>query len=120
MQGAILMLVAVTGLGCQNKPIDSTDPPAVLTPAPASPSPEAPAAETTASESPEAPAAETTATPPAYPRYFPETYPDVEDIYSTHLGSLYATFYSFVFGHDPGIPSAQEIEASVIGNGTEP
>ena len=120
MQAAILMLVALTGLGCQNKPIDSTDPPAVLTPAPASPSQEAPAAETTASPSPEAPPAETTATPPPYPRYFPETYPDPEAVYGDPLGILHATLYSFVFGHDPGIPSAHEIEASVLGNGTEP
>ncbi len=133
MQGAIVMLLALTGLGCQNKPVDSTDLPAVLTPAPATPSPEAPAAATTAipspetqaaattaSPSPETSAATTTATPPPYPRYFPETYPDIEELYSTHLGSLYATFYSFVFGHDPGIPSAREIEASVLGNEGSP
>jgi hypothetical protein len=106
MHGAILMLVALTGIGCQNKPVDSTDLPPVLTPAPASTSLEAPAAAATTS-------------PPPYPRYFGPTYPDVEEMYSTHLGSLRATFYSFVFGHDPGIPSAAEIEASVFGDGPE-
>ena len=106
MHGAVVMLVALTGLGCQNKPVDSTDLPAVLTPAPVSPSLEAPTAATTS-------------TPAPYPRYSLEAYPDVEEMYRTHLGSLHATFYSFVFGHDPGIPSAHEIEASVYGNRTE-
>jgi hypothetical protein len=108
MQAAVVMLMALTGLGCQNKPVDSTDMPSVLTPAPAPASP-----------SPEAPTTETTATPPPYPRFFPEAYPDIEDLYSTHLGIMSATLYSFVFGHDPGIASAQEIEASVLGNEVE-
>jgi hypothetical protein len=105
MQGAIVMLMAMTGLGCQNKPVDSTDLPAVLSAAPASPSPETPTAATT----------ETT-TPPPYPRFFFETFPDPEAVYSDPLS---AALYSFVFGHDPGIPSAQEIEASALGTGTE-
>lgn len=104
MHGAILMLVTLTGLGCQNKPIDSTDLPAVLTATPESPAPEAPASATTA-------------TPPPYPRYSPETYFDPEALYSDHLSALHATLYSFVFGHDPGIPSAREIEASALGTG---
>jgi hypothetical protein len=107
MQGAIVMLMAMTGLGCQNKPVDSTDLPAVLSAAPASPSPETPAAATT----------ETT-TPPPYPRYLFETFPDPEAVYSDPLSAVHATLYSFVFGHDPGIPSAQEIEASALGTGT--
>ncbi len=119
MQAAILMLMALSGLGCQNKPADSTDLPQVLAPASsaASPAPEAPvaAASSAASPAPEAPTTETTTTPPPYPRYFPETFPDIEDLYSTHLGIMTATLYSFVFGHDPGIASAQEIEASVWG-----
>ncbi len=119
MQAAILMLMALSGLGCQNKPVDSTEMPQVLAPAPSatSPAPEAPVAPapSTGSPAPEAPTTETTATPPPYPRYFPESYPDIEDLYSTHLGIMTATLYSFVFGHDPGIASAQEIEASVFG-----
>jgi hypothetical protein len=104
MQAAIVMLMALSGLGCQNKPADLTDLPPVLAPASSAESP-----------APEAPTTETTTTPPPYPRYFPETYPDIEDLYSTHLGIMTATLYSFVFGHDPGIASAQEIEASVLG-----
>ena len=101
MSPAIVMLVALSGLGCQNK-TDSRELPVVLSPAAASPSPEVHSASTS---------------PPPYPRYYPESYPDPEDLYNSRLGCLRATLYSFVFGKDPGIPSASEIEASVFGYG---
>ena len=97
---SFLMLVALSGLGCQNKTADQVDLPTVLSPAPASPSIVAAPAGTT---------------PPPYPRYYPENLPDVEEMYSNHWSSFHATLYSFVFGHDPGIPSAREIEESVFG-----
>ncbi len=105
MSYAFVMLVAATGLGCQNKPVESSDLPAVLSAAPAAPSVESNAA---------------SATPPPYPRYFPESYPDAEANYANWCSSLGATLYSFVWGHDPGISSASEIEASVFGYGDAP
>jgi hypothetical protein len=102
MSYTFVMLVVVSGLGCQNKPAPSSDLPVITNAAPASPSVEALSGSTT---------------PPPYPRYFPETFPDPEAAYSNHLSSLRATLYSFVFGKDPGIPSAREIEASVYGYG---
>jgi hypothetical protein len=131
MSHAFVMLMALSGLGCQNKPVNSSDTPAALTPAPVNPAQEAPAAGPVpspaapaagTSASPEAPSPSTGAapeapstgmTPPPYPRFFAEPYPDIEALYSTHGGILYATLYSFVWGKDPGIPSASEIEASV-------
>jgi hypothetical protein len=102
MSPALVMLVALTGLGCQNTAGNSSDLPTVLNPPAISPPPEVFSSSTS---------------PPPYPRYVPETYPDLEAMYSDHLSSLRATLYSFVFGHDPGIPSAREIEASVFGYG---
>jgi hypothetical protein len=136
MSHAFVMLVALSGLGCQNKTGDSSDPPAALVPTPASPAQDAPAAIPSPAQaapaagtspspeassagmatSPEAPAASTT--PPPYPRYFTEPYSDPEALYSTPSGCLYATLYSFVWGKDPGIPSAAEIEASALGYGS--
>jgi hypothetical protein len=135
MSHAFVMLVALSGLGCENKPGEPSDPQAAPSPAAASPAQEAaPAAASPAQDAAggtstpavEAPAAIPTAppvttplsaSPPPYPRFYPETFPDVEDLYSTHAGRMYATFYSFVWGKDPGIPSASEIEASALGNG---
>jgi hypothetical protein len=100
MSCTFVMLVALSGLGCQNKPGDSSDVPVVLNPAPESPSPEALSGGTS---------------PPPYPRYYPETLPDIEAMYGNRCSSMRATLYSFVFGRDPGIPTAREIEASVFG-----
>ena len=100
MSYTFVMLVALNGLGCQNKPGDSGDLPVVLNPAPASPSPAALSGGTS---------------PPPYPRYYPEIFPDFDAMYGTRCSRMRATLYSFVFGHDPGIPSAEEIEASVSG-----
>jgi hypothetical protein len=96
----MLMLVALSGLGCQNKTENPSDLPAVLAAPAASPAPETPAV---------------TTTPPPYPRYFPQNYPDPDAMYTTHMDSFRATLYSFIFGHDPGMPSAKEIEESVFG-----
>ena len=94
------MLVALSGLGCQNKTADQVDLPTVLSPPRRLARQSWPHAGTT---------------PPPYPRYYPENSPDVEEMYSNHWSSFHATLYSFVFGHDPGIPSAREIEESVFG-----
>jgi hypothetical protein len=137
MSHAFIMLVALSGLGCQNKPVEPSDAPAALSPAPTipaqaqetpaaipAPPPASPSAST--SGSPEAPSPTTSAapaaalegtTPPPYPRYFTEPYPDPEALYSTHAGILYATLYSFVWGKDPGIPGPGEIEASAFADG---
>ena len=99
-------LVALSGLGFQNKPIESSDLPAVLSTAPAAPAVEAVAPSTM---------------PPPYPRYYAESFPTtVEANYADCWSSFHATLYSFIFGRDPGIPSASEIEASVYGYGDAP
>jgi hypothetical protein len=103
MSHAFVVLVALTGLGCQNKTGDSSDLPAVLSPAPVSPSP----TESSGSTS-----------PPPYPHYEFETFPDPEAMYSTRLGRISSTLYSFLFGRDPGIPSQREIEDSALRYGS--
>ncbi|MFI5454932.1 MAG: hypothetical protein ACHRXM_05725 [Isosphaerales bacterium] len=36
--------------------------------------------------------------------------------YTNHVGLLRGTIYSFVFGHDPDVPTVREIEESVYGS----
>jgi hypothetical protein len=103
MSHAFVVLVALTGLGCQNKTGDSSDLPAAVIAPPVSPSPAVPSA----GESPQ-----------PYSRYEFETYPDPEAMYSTRLGRIGSTLYSFLFGRDPGIPSQREIEESALRYGS--
>ena len=148
MSPALVMLVALSGLGCGNKPAETSGPLEVLVPADASqaqaaapattspaadapgaiPSPPQAATPGTMSPAADAPGASpslppvTTSvspSPPPYPRYYPETDPDVEDLYSTHAGILFATFYSFVWGKDPGIPSAAKSRSRRVGHSVD-
>ena len=102
MQGAMVMLVALSGLGCENRSNDVGN-------APTAPS-------TVVTPSVDAIPASTT--PPPYPRYFPENDFNVESGYPTHWDAIRATLWSFVLGRDPDVSTPQEIEASVFGYGS--
>jgi hypothetical protein len=118
MQATVVVLIALGGLGCQNPVSDlppflpdvrqsagqpSTDASSVTPDSPASSQPSTDAG----SVSPASPA------PLAYPVYGqgPSGYPEAveDDSFGTCMRN---TFCSFFIGHDPGIPSAAEIEAS--------
>ena len=101
MSHTFVLLVAMSGLGCQNKPVEPGDLPPVISPAPASPAPEASSASTNL---------------PPYPRYFPDGFPDVEAQYSTPLGRWSSTFWSLILGRDLNVPTQRQIEASVYGH----
>ena len=102
MQGAIVMLMALSGLGCQNRSNDVGD---------------APTASTTV-VTPSVDPIPGYTTPPPYPRYFPENDSNVEWGYRTPWDAMRATFCSFFLGRDPDVPTAREIEASVFGYGS--
>jgi hypothetical protein len=103
MQGSILMLIALSGLGCQNPTVDASQ-------MPAAPS---------ATVAPVAPALEAipgSAAPPPYPRYFPENYNSFEEIDNrTPWDNMRATFCSFFIGRDPDVPTPRQIEAFAYG-----
>jgi hypothetical protein len=101
MQGAVVMLMALSGLGCQNKISDSGEIPAVVSPI----------------VSPVANPAPVATTPPAYPQYLVPGSGDTETADTTHWGVLRSTLCSFVLGHDPDVTTAREIEQSVYGYG---
>jgi hypothetical protein len=98
MQGAIVMLLALSGLGCQNGRTDSKDVPLPLSPI-ASPV--------------VAPLPTDTPLPP-YPHYSPEIYADVvED--TSPWACVRSTLWSFVLGRDPDVMTPAEIEAFAHG-----
>jgi hypothetical protein len=105
MQAALVITVALAGLGCQNKPSDLSDVPPVYD----------------AIESVESVPYPRYATPSSYSGYYPRTCEnDVSDVYPTHWDALHATLVSFVLGRDPGVTTAAEIEASVFGDRYHP
>jgi hypothetical protein len=101
MNGAIVMMMALSGLGCQNRSDEigaaPTAPTAVVTPS-VDPLPGSTA-------------------PPPYPRYYPENDFNVESGYRTVGDMMRATVCSFFLGRDPDVATASEIEASVYGVG---
>jgi hypothetical protein len=101
MQGAMLMLMALSGLGCQNKIGDSGELPAAVRPI----------------ASPAANPAPGAITPPPYPQYSVPGSDDTETADTTYWGVLRSTLCSFVLGHDPDVMTAREIEASAYGYG---
>jgi hypothetical protein len=101
MQGAIVMLMALSGLGCQNKIIDKGELPTSVSPivsAAANPAP-------------------SSTNPPPYPQYFNIGSGDTETADPTHWEILRSTLWSFVLGRDPDVMTAREIEASIYGYG---
>jgi len=101
MQSAIVMAIAITGLGCQNKSLDLLDIPPVFSSADShytNPYP-------------------SYATPSSYSGYYSRTYGGPTfDPYPTHWDSLRSTLWSFVLGKDPEVNTPWEIEASVYGD----
>jgi hypothetical protein len=95
----LVLLMALSGIGCQNKPTISGDVPPALpstagVPGDVSaqlPGPSPYSAHLSALQTPHHPLEDT----------------------GNFWGSLHDTFYSFFCGRSPGIPSAREIEASV-------
>jgi len=105
MQGAIVMAIALTGLGCQNKSCDLSNP--------------QPAYGSFGATSTYAKPYPSYATPSSYSGYYSRSYTDnAWDPYPTHWDSLRSTLYSLMLGRDPDVATAREIEASVYGDST--
>jgi hypothetical protein len=101
MQAAIVVAIALTGLGCQNKEDESNDIPPVfssINDTEATPYPQYTSASSYSG---------------FYPRNFSD---DVSDVYPTHWDAMRATFCSFFLGRDPDVITTAEIEASVYGD----
>ena len=101
MQGSILMLIAFSGLGCQNPTVDASQMPA------------APSATV-------APVARLwrrfRGRPPRRRiRYFPEDYSSFDIDNRTPWDNMRATFCSFFIGRDPDVPTPRQIEAFAYG-----
>ncbi len=100
MHSAIVILMAVSGLGCQNPSSDATNLPTPLSPVVSSAANPFPS----------------NAIPPPYPGYYPVGDPDLPD--TSQQGILGRTFCSFFLGRDPDVRTPSEIEASVFGYGS--
>jgi hypothetical protein len=101
MQGAVVMAIALTSLGCHNKSDDVIEVP--------------PLSSAIGSEYTNPYPRYTT--PSSYSGFYKRSYSDdVSDVYPTHWDAWRATLCSFVLGHDPGMPDVREIEASVYGD----
>ena len=87
MHGAIVMLMALSGVGCQNKIGDSGDPPASVSPI----------------VSPAVNPAASSTTPPPYPQFDFGGYGSPEPAEPTHWDVLRSTLCSFVLGRDPDV-----------------
>jgi hypothetical protein len=103
MQGAVVILMALSGLGCQNKSADAGDLPTSVSPIV---SPLANPLPISANPLP------SSTIPPPYPSYYfePDAVPD-----TTPRGVLRNTLSSFCLGRDRDVRTPREIEASVFG-----
>jgi hypothetical protein len=97
MHGAMVMLLALSGLGCQNKDCN------------ASPAPQAPFCAGVQSSANVWPGPITSSGYPAW-----GALPDTSDDSSGYScrDALRSTLWSFVLGHDPDVLTAREIEAT--------
>ena len=100
MQGAIVMVLALSGLGCHNKCCETCDAPAVSSCIVGTP--------TSQSANYADPAS-----------YYSRNYGGYDAPAATsHAETFRKTLYSFVFGHDPDVPTMREIDESVYGIGS--
>jgi hypothetical protein len=112
MQVSMVMILALTGLGCENKSADAPD--------------TVPAVFVQGDAAPVASFQGGAYTPGNYASSFASTpYPEIPShLYSAptlaHDSDWHAcvrsTVYSFVFGHDPDVVTIREIESSVYGD----
>jgi hypothetical protein len=112
MQVSMVMILALAGLGCENKPAGASDTlPAVFDQGHAAPLASFQGGEYTPRNS----ADSFVSTP--YPGIPPHLYsaPTLPHDLDWHA-DLRSTLYSFVFGHDPDIVTIREIEAPVYGD----
>jgi hypothetical protein len=111
MQIAFVMMLALTGLGCQNKTsvaVDASPLPGYQVESPP------PAIEQGGGNSMSTYSGSFAPTP--YPEIPSRIYTRPEDPRSPNWhAELRTTLYSFVIGHDPDVATAREIEASIYG-----
>jgi hypothetical protein len=102
VQFAILMTIALTGLGCHNKSCETTTPQRLYSSGVAMPSYALPHIGY--------------ANPVGYIGYPLAPEADLAwDPYPTHWDSIQSTLFSLVLGHDLSAPTRREIEASAYG-----
>src|SRR5262249_44881168 len=99
MQGSVVMLIALSGLGCEHKSCDVLQAPP------------------TVDGRYGAHADYPTLAPSGHPAYAPLHYSGGDASGDSHRGSLRATLWSFVLGRDPDVPTAREIEATFSSGG---
>jgi hypothetical protein len=101
MQGTVVMLIALSGLGCQNKPCGAL--PGTLT-------------SYGSGDWSAANGYSNAVAQPGYPAYVAR--PDSGYDHSGYPGgALRSTLWSFVLGRDPDVPTAREIEATFNSGG---
>jgi hypothetical protein len=111
MQVSMVMMLALTGLGCQNKPVGASDSFAVTSYQTDSP----PLSSYQAGGYVTGTYANSFASNP-YPEIPSRLYARNSQDHSVDWhAELRSTLYSFVFGHDPDVSTVREIEASVYG-----
>jgi hypothetical protein len=101
MQTSVVMLMVLSGLGCQNKGCDASSTP-----------------QTCSTSSPCATNAYAGSTGPSgYPAYAAGSYGVATPLDYTVHGAVRSTLWSFVIGRDPDVASAREIEATFDSGG---
>jgi hypothetical protein len=112
MQVSMVMILALTGLGCENEPAGARDTlPPVFDQGHAAPSTSFPGGGYTPGNLANSFASTPYPGIPSYRYSAPRTVPHDSDWHA----ELRSTLYSFVFGHDPEVVTIREIEASVYG-----
>lgn len=113
MQATVILMIAFSGLGCQNPEVDIIPiPPNLVRPAPAG-------REIVGAPAPRPGQPSTTPIEESGPSLMPSPYqagnPDFCEDPGAHVtfrDALRDTLWSFVIGRSPDVPSAQEIEAA--------
>ena len=101
MQVSVVMLMAISGLGCQNKGCD------------ASPTPQTCYTSSQCATN----AYPGSFAPSGYPAYAPGSYGVATPLDYTAHGAVRSTLWSFVLGRDPDVASVREIEATFYSGG---
>jgi hypothetical protein len=115
MQVSMVLMFALTGLGCQNKAATASDaiPATVYQIAPSSLSSGQGGGYPTATHA-------SSFAPTSYPEIPSRVYARPSQAHSVDWhAEVRSTLYSFICGHDPDVSTVREIEASVYGADTE-